>query len=146
MVNCTLTCGKVTCILDLPSVTAQSSNVDFDNCLTPMEICLFFLLVKKMGIPFKGSIWLEPGHRWLWPHHHWTLFRNHLSLREYSNQGFEAAHSLQHQLYIFKGYFPWQTWSCYIKLVLYFTFLVLYFFILSYILTLQYFKLILSPT
>jgi len=27
------------------------------------------------------------------------LFRNHLSLREYSNQGFEAAHSLQRQLY-----------------------------------------------
>ena len=33
-------------------------------------------------------------------------------------------------------YFPWQAWSCYIKLVLYFTFLVLYFFILSYISTL----------
>ena len=29
---------------------------------------------------------------------------------------------------IFKGYFPWQAWSCSIKLVLYFTFLVLYFF------------------
>ncbi|CAH3183928.1 unnamed protein product, partial [Porites evermanni] len=27
------------------------------------------------------------------------LFRKHLSLREYSNQGFETPHSLQHQLY-----------------------------------------------
>ena len=27
------------------------------------------------------------------------LFRNHLSLREYLNQGFEAAHSLTRQLY-----------------------------------------------
>ena len=36
-------------------------NVDFDS-LTPMEICLFFLLVQRMGIPFKGSVWLQPGH------------------------------------------------------------------------------------
>ena len=24
-----------------------------------------------MGIPFKGSVWLQPGHWWLWQHHHW---------------------------------------------------------------------------
>ncbi|CAH3193217.1 unnamed protein product [Porites evermanni] len=29
------------------------------------------------------------------------LFRNHLSLREYSNQGFEAAHSLERQLHVY---------------------------------------------
>ena len=111
-------------------------NVDFDNCLTPMEVCPFFLLVQRMGIPFKGSVWLQPGHRWLWPHHHWGgVFKSRL----WGSTFITAS-------VIFKGCFPWQAWSCYIKLLLYFTFLVLYFFILSYILTLQYFKLILSPT
>ena len=56
------------------------------------------------------------------------LFRNHLSVREYSNQGFEAAHSLQHQLYSKAASHDRHAWSCYIKLVLYSTFLVLYFF------------------
>ena len=31
----------------------------------------FSLLVQRMGIPFKGSVCLQPEHWWLWPHHHW---------------------------------------------------------------------------
>ena len=37
-------------------------NVDFDS-LTPMEIkCLFFLLVQRMGIPFKATSHDRHGH------------------------------------------------------------------------------------
>ena len=34
---------------------------------------------------------------------------------------------------IFKGYFPWQAWTCYIKLVLYFTFYYYYFYIIIHL-------------
>ena len=44
------------------------------------------------------------------------LFRNHLSLREYSNQGFEAAHWLQRQLHVYsKATSHEQACSCYSK-------------------------------
>ena len=80
-------------------------NVDFDNSLTPTEICLFFFFQCKewgfllrevfgcnLGTSDYGHITTE--------HASSMLFRNHLNLREYSNQGFEAArsYSLQCQL------------------------------------------------
>ena len=45
---------------------------------------------NKLGTGDYGHMTIE---------HVSMLMRNFLSLREYSNQGFEAAHSLQRQLY-----------------------------------------------
>ena len=76
-------------------------NVDFDS-LTPMEIYLFFLLVQKMGIPFTEVFDCNLGtgdYGHITIEHASMLFRKHLSLREYLNQGFEAADLLQRQLY-----------------------------------------------
>ena len=80
-------------------------NVDFDNCLTPMEMCLFFFFqCKEWGFLLREVFGCNLGtgdYGHITTEHTSMLFRNHLSLREYSNQGFEAAHSysLQCQLY-----------------------------------------------
>ena len=97
MVNCTLTCGKVTCILDPPSVTAHSSMLILTVKHAWKYASFFFscLLTEvfgcNLGTGDYGHITTE--------HASSMLFRNHLSLKEYSNQGFETAHSLQRQLY-----------------------------------------------
>ena len=111
MVNCTYSDLWKSYLYFRPAVSYCTvfMNVDFDNYLTPMKYASFFFYCKEWRFllreVFGGNLGTgDYGH--ITTEHASMLFRNHLSLREYSNQGFEAAHSLQCQLYYIQKLLP----------------------------------------